>query len=311
MTYKEAAATAIDLLGAAGMDGLKDKSIYYRHLKIACSRFLSETAAMIRRHDITPDGSTTYSLIGTRVGRLWSAQYDRDSSITDVRIRQLGWFHRWATTTNAAANDRITDVCRDGTERIRVHGIPSNGTLTLYHAPTPTIADRDSLPSGETVTTGSSTTTVCVTTPSRGNVANGSSSSDYYKGCQIVFRSNTTTTALRNARYTIASHNESASPVVFTTSETMNATPADTDVFDIEDVLDVPERFALACIDYAAGRVGLRVQGYDALCKQLLTDFAAEFRLAQTIGLDPDPAVDVMIEDDRDTMAYGITDIYR
>jgi hypothetical protein len=301
-TVRQAALTAIDLLGAAAIDALSEPSIYYRHLKLAEGRFLGETAVLLRKHEITPVASSNgrYSLLGTRVGRIWSAEFEVNGLCSPVAIVEQSWFHEHRQDTASGGGDRMFEVCRDGTEGIRCYPpLVEGGTLRLFHAPDVILDDRDSRPAGELVAATSTTTAIKVAAPTLGKVDNGSATSRYFYGCPLVFRATTTTPALRGVRAVCTLYNESASPAVFTPQDALPGTPVAGDKFDIQDVISLPERYTAACIDYAAGRVALRIEGFDRLAKQLLTDFGAVFGKALLEGVDPDPMTERFIIDRR------------
>lgn len=275
MTFREAYAT-VQGLTANFTPEVKDTTVY-RLLKAATIRFASETAATIRTHEITPDGSRDYALPQVRLGRIWRVEHEVSSVVYPVRgitPEELDLIDRATNTTGSP----IANYTRFG-RTLRVWPLASSGSLRIYHAPIPVLANRDSAnEAGETATAGS-VTTASATTITHGLVANRAGTTDYFNGCRIAFTSGT----LDTQSSFITSTNEGASAVTFTFSPAVS-TAVTTHTFRIEDVLEVPDEFTMACVNYAAGIIA----GMDSKAKQmaqfLLGDFEAMFLVAKRRG---------------------------
>ena len=184
MTYREAYAT-VQVLTANFAPELNDTTVY-RLIKAATYRFASETAATIRTHEITPDGSRDYTLPQVRMGRIWRVEhtvsnlnyYVRGITLEEMDHIDIG------TTTTGSPIERWTRFGRT----LRVWPLASGGTLRIYHAPVPVLANRDSAnEGGETGGLGGNSTTVVATSLSHGTINNFAGNTDYFNGCRIFF----------------------------------------------------------------------------------------------------------------------------
>lgn len=245
MTYREAFSTVQGIVGHYAPDLVE--TAVRRLIKAATIRFASETSANVVLHEIAADGSRDYAMPQVRIGRIWRVEHQVNNIVRRVEGVEHSEFDRQYGDITTSGTD-IAIYARIG-RTLRVAPLASSGTIRIYHSPVPVLADRDT-PEGstETTTSAGSTTSLIASTISHGVIGQGSASdSDYFDGCVLQIDSGTQ----NGERSFVTGYVESTG--TFTVSPAFSGVIGSGVTFHIEDTLEVPDEFAPACVDFAAG----------------------------------------------------------
>lgn len=285
MTFREAYSAIQGILGNRAGDELYDQAA--RLIKHATVEFASKTSASVVPLTISMNGSYDYTLPQVRVGRIWYATADDGSTVQ--RINGVNLTEHEARYGGPQSGATFPDIYTRFGRTLRVSPQPSAGTITLYHAPIPVLQLRDTPRDGfETCATGTTATAVA-TTISHGVINNRQGYTDYFNGCRFY---GITTTESSFITGTI----EGATLVTFSLSPYLGVTLV-SHTFRIEDVLEVPDEYAPACIDYAAGMLcGLDKYG-QVLAGRLLGSYDETLRRAAARPFGNGPDVESRIKD--------------
>lgn len=280
MTTHQAVKMVRDVLGD------KTNQVYQptivRHLKHATQRFARRSSVTVRELEVTLSGAAFLTIDGRRVGPIWRAEFDDASTIRPVYLWPPEKFDRKirSISTQTAYPVGIARVSHD---RLRI-APGGSGTLRLYYSQVPVLDDRNSdRPNGETVVSaGTTTTSIGVSALSHGLVNNNGGATRFFEGCRAVFASDTTTTVLRNQASNITTYSETFALKIVTVATAFSTTPVAGDTFRIEDVLEINESYAEACVNYAAAIIA----ELDPKTKALSTTLMALFNdsLAEAMG---------------------------
>jgi len=288
MTCRDAESTARVLLGDFRPE--IDYDTYVRHMKLATQKLCSESPVYTRRHDITLTAASEYSLAGKRVGRLHAAVSIDGTVVTPVSLDRQEYFHRVFQTTSGGGGRRVTNICRDGDNTIRVWP-PSatGGTLRLFHSPVPVLARRDSIKPGEVVSA-ATPTTVTVTSLSLGKVNNNAGSTNHFDDCILLFLDGP---AIGQSAV-VTDYDEGAVTSTFMLASALSAIPVATNKFEILDVLETTDEFAGACIDFVGSRIGMMdKKKLGNLPEQLRQDWLDWLNIARDRSFDIDPGTEI------------------
>lgn len=246
MTFREAFSELQGILGNYAPENLYPTAC--RHLKHATMEF-ARTPATIQTMTVALTGAQDYTLPQARIARVYEVQHDSGGTIyrpTLVAVNEIADNYPDSSTTGAEAR-----FCSIFGRTLRIAPLVSTGTVTLFYSPMPVVALRDTPRNKVETATGGSTSTAAASTITHGLVNNRAGTTDYFTGCRIVFDSGNS--ASQSSFITTA--NEGSAAITFTFSPVVSTTIANNDTFHIEDVLEVPEQYVPACIDYAAGMI--------------------------------------------------------
>lgn len=253
-----------------------------RHLKHASQAF-AQSPALAQTVTVLPTGVSDYTLPQTRIVRVYHAEHQNDNRLWQpdiVAVDTLSGEYPDPTTTGS----EVRYVALWG-RNLRIAPLVTGGTLTLWVSVMPVSTLRDTPRNTTETATGGSTTTAVADTITHGLVNNRAGTTDYFNGCRIVFDSGSTL----NSQYSyVTGFNEGASSVTFTFSPAVS-TAVTTESFHIEDVLEVTDEHAPACIDYAAGMIAALDSKAGALASRLLQSYDADLAkaLAKPFGWQP------------------------
>lgn len=300
MTIDEAVAAARYLAGTLSVE--IDEKAWARHAKHAASMFARRTPVTIRETDLTLTGADSYSLVGKRVGRIWRAE-DRSTAGTvyGVQLWPAEKFDRMSPTTTVSGTNTVA-LCRVSQDTLRVTPAIS-GTIRLYHSPIVVLEDRGSTSeNAETCTVAGTATRAIVASPSRGLKNNNAGASTYYNGCRIRF-SGSVTSILTGQFSFITNYQESlgAGNHYWDYFPATSSATALGDTLTIDDVLEVHDDYAEACVNYAAGMVAqLDPKKPQSFSDRLLTFFAESLREASEMpyGGEPETPFEIVQPED-------------
>lgn len=239
-----------------------------RHLKHATQAF-AMTPALAQTMTVLPTGVADYTLSARRISRIYHIEHANNGRTWQPRIVEP-----------AELSAEFPDPTTTGSEvryatffgrTVRLAPLVTGGTVTLWCSVVPVSTLRDTPRNKTETATAGSTTTAVASTITHGLVNNRSGATDYFDGCRIVFDSGS---ALTSQYSYITGTNEGASSITFTFSPAVS-TAVTTETFHIEDSLEVPEQYAVACVDYAAGMIAALDSKAGALASRLLQSYDA------------------------------------
>lgn len=266
MTMREAFAEIQGILQNFAPENMYPAAV--RHLKHASQEF-AKSPALAQTVTILPTGVSDYTLPQTRIARVFHAEHATSGRVWQpdiVAVDSLSGEYPDPTTTGS----EVKYLAFFG-RTARIAPLVTGGTLTLWVSAMPVSTLRDTPRNKTETATGGSTTTAVASTITHGIINNRAGATDYFNGCRIVFDSGTTLTSQYSY---ITSANEGASSITFTFSPAVS-TAVTTESFHIEDVLEVPDQYATACIDYASGMIAALDSKAGALASRLLQSYDA------------------------------------